>query len=108
MTPPKRGPPPARRAMRFWRISSLTERVARSGAPKGERLRAPRVSGYDGTEPPREDGAGERPTFVRSGAARGHARARQTSTNARAGDAVHAALRVLSRRSGLVAPAVAR
>src|SRR5690242_16821161 len=47
MTPANNGPPLHNRARRFWRISSLTERSARSGTPYGERFRAPRVSGYD-------------------------------------------------------------
>src|SRR5438270_13679717 len=49
MTPANSGPPLHRRARRFWRISSFTDRSARSGTPKGERVRAPSVSGYDDT-----------------------------------------------------------
>src|SRR5207247_7152637 len=45
ITPPNNGPALQRRASRFWRISSFTDRSARSGTPYGERLRAPSVSG---------------------------------------------------------------
>src|SRR5512143_4254732 len=52
MTPANNGPPWQSRSSRFWRISSLTERNARSGTPYGERLRAPSVSGCACTSSP--------------------------------------------------------
>src|SRR6185503_3582061 len=47
MTPAKSGPPAQRRASRFWRISSLTVRNARSATPYGDCFRAPNVCGSD-------------------------------------------------------------
>src|SRR5438132_4467581 len=45
MTPGKSGPPVQRRTRRFWRISSLTVRRARSGTPEGDSFSAPNVWG---------------------------------------------------------------
>src|SRR5690242_17932159 len=55
MTPANSVPPWHSRSSRFCRISSLTDRNARSGTPCGERLSAPRVSGCACTESPVPD-----------------------------------------------------
>src|SRR5437868_1970595 len=76
MTPGKSGPPTQRRARRFCRISSLTERMERSGMPWGERLSSPRVFGSDvmlvSYRQSREQGTGKRGTGRTSKAGAGN------------------------------------